>query len=508
MRPPQSPLSFSYRSPKIYLKIILVSRAAVLTAALLVLAFLITLPASPAYAASYVVNTLNDDTNNDGLCTLREAILVANNIPANADCGAGSNADDTITFSVSGTITLGLQLPNIADATTAGMLTIDGGGNITLNGNNTVRVLYVDGSGELTLENLSVINGHTGHGGSGGGLHNDGGVVTIINSTFSSNSATFGAGLYNSSFGRLTIINSTFSDNRGGNGGGLLNDGGTANIANSTFTDNSGGNGGGFLNDWGALSIANSTFSGNGAETGGAFYNTGGTIIIINSTFSVNPARFFAIYSPSAKVTFKNTIIAYDSCLVGIRPDSTNNIATDPSCSPSFTRVTLVQLNLGSFTGSSAYFPLNPGSAAIDAGNNPICAAPPVNNTSQNGIMRPQDGDGNGTFICDIGAYEAPTPPDACTTKPDKPLLKQPADGATLHTSQPILHWKATHCAGKYIVVVKDAASGGIVDRKKNLTELHYQTKPLATDKTYKWFVKARNDFGARTSVAWTFTLQ
>jgi hypothetical protein len=45
---------------------------------------------------------------------------------------------------------------------------------------------------------------------------------------------------------------------------------------------------------------------------------------------------------------------------------------------------------------------LNPGSAAIDAGDNTICAAAPVNNTSQNGVTRPQGP------ACDIGAYEAP----------------------------------------------------------------------------------------------------
>ncbi len=61
---------------------------------------------------------------------------------------------------------------------------------------------------------------------------------------------------------------------------------------------------------------------------------------------------------------------------------------------------------LGALTGSPAYFPLNTGSPAIDAGNNAICAAAPVNNTSQNGVTRPTDGDGNGTVICATGAFE------------------------------------------------------------------------------------------------------
>jgi hypothetical protein len=51
--------------------------------------------------------------------------------------------------------------------------------------------------------------------------------------------------------------------------------------------------------------------------------------------------------------------------------------------------------------GSPAYFPLNAGSPAINAGDDAICAAAPVSNVSQNGLTRPQ-----GTH-CDIGSYEA-----------------------------------------------------------------------------------------------------
>jgi hypothetical protein len=47
---------------------------------------------------------------------------------------------------------------------------------------------------------------------------------------------------------------------------------------------------------------------------------------------------------------------------------------------------------------------LLPGSAAIDAATDAICAAPPVNNRDQRGITRPQGAH------CDIGAYEALPP--------------------------------------------------------------------------------------------------
>ncbi|MCS6825495.1 MAG: hypothetical protein NZ553_02670 [Caldilinea sp.] len=45
----------------------------------------------------------------------------------------------------------------------------------------------------------------------------------------------------------------------------------------------------------------------------------------------------------------------------------------------------------------------------------------PVNNQSQNGVTQPVDGAGNGSAVCDIGAYEAPeapTPTPAATATP------------------------------------------------------------------------------------------
>ncbi len=62
--------------------------------------------------------------------------------------------------------------------------------------------------------------------------------------------------------------------------------------------------------------------------------------------------------------------------------------------------------DLDVLTGSLAYFPLLPGSLAIDTGDNATCAASPVNNQSQNGVTRPQDGNGDSVAVCDIGSYE------------------------------------------------------------------------------------------------------
>ena len=90
------------------------------------------------------MTTAADEQNTDGQCSLREVIENANrnNQSGSADCPAGVG-EDTINFdpSLSGqTITLGSQL-TVADS--AG-LTIDGGSaNITVSGNDAVRVLDV-----------------------------------------------------------------------------------------------------------------------------------------------------------------------------------------------------------------------------------------------------------------------------------------------------------------------------------------------------------------------------
>ena len=558
---------------------------------------IIAVPSNRAFAASFVVNTLMDDLNDDSMCTLREAILAANNTPANQNCGAGSNADDTITFSVSGTITLVSQLPEINAAATTGALTIDGGENITISGNESVRVFYVGSQGDLVLNNLTVSNGNPGAGNGGGGLAVDGGKVTLINtifsdhvgyiggavashnsrvtflkSTFSRNEAFLGGGLLNGG-GDVVIVNSFFAENRGSSGGGifngeglipgtgtmtvlnttfsaneasfgagLYNGGGKVTIANSTFADNEASAGAGISNGKGGIAtvrnsafvsnlafrgsgfdnfknakatIVNSTISGNTANSeGGGIANTKkSALTIINSTISGNTAKAKGgnVANNSSVMTVKNTIIANSmesmNCVGEIAAASTKNLSTDESCGTSFKVVTLAEMNLGTLIGTPSYFPLNPGSVAIDTGNNAICATAPVNHQSQNGILRPQGGSGKGITRCDIGAYEAPNP---CTTKPSKPPhMKSPSDGAVLHTSQPILKWTTAPCAARYFIFVVDIASGQPADTANQLFTLRYQTKPLAHGKTYRWFVTACNDFGCEsTDNGRTFTLQ
>ncbi len=280
-------------------------------------------------------------------------------------------------------------------------------------------------TGTLTISNSTFSGNNTMQAGSGGGISN-GGTLTISTSTFSGNSTADNAGGIGNA-GTLTISNSTFSGNSSaeGSGGGISN-GGTLTISNSTFSNNGVPFNGGGINNFGTLTISNSTFSGNdagggsgfGGFGGGGIHNSSGTLTISNSTFSGNNAG--GIYTSGGTTTLSNTIVANSvtsgNCS-GTIINGGNNLqfggSTANSCGATITTANPL---LGALTGSPAFFPLSAGSPAIDAGSNAICAAAPVSNTSQNGVTRPTDGDGNGTATCDIGSYEAPaTPPPPLT---------------------------------------------------------------------------------------------
>jgi CSLREA domain-containing protein len=226
---------------------------------------------SPAISLSTLMVTKLADTK-DGACnadcSLREAIATA-----------GPN--DTITFAsgLEGTITLRNTLKISKN------LTINGPGTATIiiSGNNAVRVFYVDAGVNFTLRNLTVSRGNTkgvagsadtpsktGGDAGGGGLYSDGGIVTIINSTFSDNRATGGAG---GGGGRW-----------GGQGmGGAVYSAGTLVVLNSTFSQNQAKGGPG------SPSVVERTGSLGGAGLGGAIFSMG-TLAAVNSTFSGNKA--------------------------------------------------------------------------------------------------------------------------------------------------------------------------------------------------------------------------
>ena len=127
--------------------------------------------------------------------------------------------------------------------------------------------------------------------GDGGGIDQSGGTLTLSDSTFTGNTANAeGGGIENIS-GTMTVSNCTVSGNTDPNNGSGINNGGTLTVSNSTFSDNGGtryGEGGGIFND-GTLSVSGSTFSGNSGDGGGAIANeSSGTMTVTGCSLADN----------------------------------------------------------------------------------------------------------------------------------------------------------------------------------------------------------------------------
>ena len=311
--------------------------------ALLCALALLVLSAGAAHAATIVVNSTADTVALDSLCTLREAIINANNdnSSGSADCIPGSGAD-TITFTGNGIITLGSTLPNVTS-----VLTISGNGtantviqaNASANvatyriirvttaiGNLTLRgvtlrhggsaaasvdggCVSVDTSGQLTLADSIV---ESCYGRFGGGVSALSASLTVTNTLVQNSFATRDGGGIDTQSSAVTITHSTITNNRNinptnnGVGGGITNlDNSSFTMAgsvvsNNTLTSTLGGAGGGlYVSGFsgGAAVIVSSVITGNsaspnnaGTDGGGVYYVGSDPLTIINTVVANNTA--------------------------------------------------------------------------------------------------------------------------------------------------------------------------------------------------------------------------
>jgi hypothetical protein len=152
--------------------------------------------------------------------------------------------------------------------------------------------ILVDYSGVLTLNGVIVSANTPGY----GGIHNDG-IITLVNTTISGNTADIGAGIFNHS-AKATLTNVTISGNTARyTGGGILNTG-TLTMTNVILSTNtvtetgmfvSSGDGGGIYND-GTLSLTNGIINGNTAAQGGGGIANVGNATLSEVTISHNSA--------------------------------------------------------------------------------------------------------------------------------------------------------------------------------------------------------------------------
>ena len=234
------------------------------------------LVSSPALGAVIEPNTFGDENGGGTGCSLREAILAANNDAAFGGCPAGSGAD-TISL---GAGTYGLSIPPgttgddklDGDLYVASQLTITHAGvtPAAIDGGGIDRVIHVLGAADLTASGFTIRNGRTGQ--SGAGIRNEGNL-SLSNATVSGNetTASYGGGIANAGTATMSLTNVTVSGNRAeGDGGGIDQGiGGRLDLSNVTIagntTDISGdtGGGGGIFNAGGTINVKNTIIAQN-----------------------------------------------------------------------------------------------------------------------------------------------------------------------------------------------------------------------------------------------------
>jgi hypothetical protein len=378
------------------------------------LAFLFTF-STETYAVDFTVNLTTDQhdaSNADGICdidlaiageqcSLRAAVEQANNLPSNDRVlfSLPANSIITLTTANGGQIVINNSGTLEIIGTGANNLTIDGGAGtnrifFTISTTGTISGVTLTGGdfvsgnggaivaqgGSMTLEGV-YFTGNSATGNSGGGALFSGGTHRITNSTFSGNTAGACGGFRNES--ELMVVNSTISGNRSGVGGGICNFG-TLTLRNVTITNNISAGSGGAIYDIGTLNFGNTIIAGNTANGGstpeilsnGSIIISSGGNLVGDSAGDSTDTNFPVIYHP------------------------TDILDTPPLLGA-----------LQNNGGTTLTHALLLGSPAIDRGLNALAPA----STDQRGLPRIVDGDGNGTAIVDIGAFEASSAPTAAT---------------------------------------------------------------------------------------------
>lgn len=224
-----------------------------------------------------MIDEFNELSNNSGDCSVREAIVAANEDRAIGGCPAGSGAD-TIIVPV-GTYTLaidGVEGRGIADDLN---ITED----VTLRGAGIGKTI-IDGDGRFVIKSLHSNDG------------NDYPAVMIDGMTLQHayGGGDAGGGAINNSLGSLLIRRVLIRDSEAAQGA-AINNSGTLVVQSSIITGNHARyDGGGIYHNEGdgSLQILGTSIRGNSAVfTGGGLYVQNGDAVMRNSTISGNTAR-------------------------------------------------------------------------------------------------------------------------------------------------------------------------------------------------------------------------
>jgi hypothetical protein len=202
--------------------------------------------------------------------------------------------------------------------------TITGGNANVFNVNDSGGGMY-NAYGSPTLLNCTFSSNSAGNDGlgGGGGIFNWGSSPTLSNCMFSSNSAGYdcgGGAMYND-YSNPMLTNCTFSGNTTEYcGGGMFNFWSNPTLTNCTFSDNLADySGGGMHDDYGSFSpmLTNCTFKGNSTNNyGGGMFITGNSTLT-NCTFSDNSAAEGGGIWNYGSPTLTNCILIGNSADIG-----------------------------------------------------------------------------------------------------------------------------------------------------------------------------------------------
>ncbi len=273
-------------------------------------------------------------------------------------------------------------------------LTIVGAGARTtiIDGNRLDRVFDVANPVTVSISGVTIRNGLAPGTSDGGGIATVNGALTLTDVAFIGNSAGRNGGAIYVSGSSAVLTDVAIIGNSAGDAGGMFMGGGNLFLTNVTISGNSAAaDGGGLQLANVTAGLINVTITANSAAAGGGIFRTFGTVVLKNTIVANN--------SPggncnAAIVSGGNNLDSGNTCGLTFLGDLIN---TDPLFGP--------LQNNGGQTDTHA---LPAGSPAIDAGTNTGCPA-----TDQRGVARPFDGNGDGTPVCDIGAYEFNLPPPA-----------------------------------------------------------------------------------------------
>ena len=337
----------------------------------MLVAVLVASPARAQFPPPFHVNSTLDEhdafagngqcvSTPSGVCTLRAAIEEVNATePRNVIIPAGTFFLTLGHIVISGTQTI----------------TGEGADKTAIDGNLAHRVFEIANGTTVFIGGVTVRHGLGGasdvfpghiH---GGGIHNHGDLI-LVDSAVTGNIADTGGGLTNAGTGTALLYNVTVARNSA--------------ATNFIIGIN---NVGGGIENLGQLELFHVTISENNASSGAGLLNRA-----------------------NATVTVTNTIVAGNSNFAdcsGTITSGGHNLAGSFSC---------LFLEEGDLNGAQAMldprhdsggftylYALLPGSEAIDAGDSTPGVCGP---TDQRGAVRPLDGDGDGSLVCDIGSFE------------------------------------------------------------------------------------------------------